>query len=805
MRVCSKVSIGDAPISLEFIGRANIWIDNLDERQSILLARDIICKALLSTAPGQINVIGYDSDLSGVFAPFASLSSGESRKLELVPNEDSLTIRLGYLRQQIQATQNEIQGRTESLIDFRRDIGRPVEGYTLVVLSLDMGMIDNDLRNLIALLMKSGPAAGISFLLLSTTLISISTKNGPYLMLKVEDLAPNTSTLLIEGGEISRQGTGERTSYQFLSATELLDRVEDLATRTRAAALPVIRFDELHDLSRCWERSSADGVTFALGKYGVNDVEVTVGDEANQRHNVLITGAVGQGKSNLISVIVHSLCLRYSPRELELYLLDFKEGVTFKAFSNIGHEEWLPHAIALGLDSDVSFGLSILQSLYREYRQRMQVLKDHDVRSVKELRTTYPEVVMARIVVIIDEFQLMFGDDPRVSQEVVDLLEKSVRLFRAVGIHFILSSQTLGGSLVLSQKKDAVFSQVPIRIALKNSLTESHATLANDNPAAAFLRPREAIVNLDYGAVSQNRKTTIAFADEELLRPLRRLWWERWREKGSRPPFVFESERRARIASAATTVRELRAAGALPSAVVGNLISIDGERLVIPLPDEPGRNIAIIGTPDVGCNQAEGMIEAAALSLACQHPRGDARFVICDFARDELYSQRRPEFDCALRRLGFSLECLSPASFADELKALLDDGRTGDSVYVFGLGFDRWHPQMDPYAQNPPLQDFTVRGPADGMHLIGWWSKASSFREQTMGYGSADAFDAKLFLRLDERSVQSLIGPFSHWRPQENRALASDSVTFSGDVTFLPYAPMAEGDAPALLEAARGQ
>lgn len=141
------------------------------------------------------------------------------------------------------------------------------------------------------------------------------------------------------------------------------------------AYLPVVPFEELHDIRKIWDRSSAEGLTFSIGKHGINNVEITIGDEIGQRHNVVITGAVGQGKSNLISVIIHSLCLRYSPAELVLYLLDYKEGVTFKAFSNIDQDEYLPHARALGLESDVSFGAAILEMLFHEYQRRMGVLK----------------------------------------------------------------------------------------------------------------------------------------------------------------------------------------------------------------------------------------------------------------------------------------------------------------------------------------------------------------------------------------------------------------------------------------------
>ena len=90
-----------------------------------------------------------------------------------------------------------------------------------------------------------------------------------------------------------------------------------------------------------WQHNSRDGITFTVGRYGTSAIAITLGDEINQRHNALVTGAVGQGKSNLISVIVHSLCHRYSPQELQLYLLDFKEGVTLQRFTDgPAGEDW---------------------------------------------------------------------------------------------------------------------------------------------------------------------------------------------------------------------------------------------------------------------------------------------------------------------------------------------------------------------------------------------------------------------------------------------------------------------------------
>ena len=800
LSVCERLDLaGDGRLVVDFLGRSNLWIDGVDEASSVALTRHVICEALTRTSPGQLDIVGYDSDLSGVFAPFAILSSGEAGQLALIDDEAGLKFWLARLKEEIRGVQNVIQGRAASITAFRRLVGRPVEGYRLVVLSLDMGMISVELRGQIALLMKSGPAAGVTFVIVSTTMMSVPTRTGGEVSLKVEDVAPNVCVLEPDGSDVGVSGSKARVSYRPKTALECLRAAERSAEAAAQTALPTIRFDELHDLGAGWGASSADGVTFTVGKYGVNDVSITLGDEVNQRHNALITGAVGQGKSNLISVIIHSLCLRYPPEELRLYLLDFKEGVTFRAFSAIGKDDYLPHAATLGLECDVDFGIAVLESLFSEYRRRMAALKEAGARSIRELRRRDPSVRMPRIVVVIDEFQMMFGDDMRTGQAVADLLERSVRLFRAAGIHFILSSQTLGGSVALAQKRDAIFSQVPVRLALRNSVSESLQTLGPNNPAAAYLRPREAVVNLDYGEPSQNRKTVIAYADEAVLAPLRRRLWERAR-RAFPAPYVFESERRVTLGGAVAYLRGLRGSEATPTACLGDRISVDGQRLAIPLPSEPGRNIAVIGTPDAGCNCAAGMLQSAAASLAYQHPKGDARFLLCDLTGDPVLAAGSP-LDQLVEGAGYFVERVAPRELAGLLQSLLQGAAQDEAVYVIGAGMDRWEYERDPYGQGSPLKDFVERGPSKGLHFVGWWVKASSFTAQVAGYGNSDAFNTKVFLRVDERTVQGLTSPFVRWSSRENRALASDAIEFSEEVAFVPYAPVGADDVAAFRSA----
>ena len=795
--VCSSFSVGDKEkLSADFIGRGNLWINNVYNASVNDLARYVLCEAIFKTAPGQLSILGYDGDLSGVFAPFAALSAGESRILNFITDEKQLMPKLRDLQQQILAVQNVIQGRENSLIEFRKRVQRSIEGYKLVVLSMDMGLINSELMAQLSRLMRSGPAFGISFLIISTTYITLQTSDGREIERSIRSIAPNITVLEPGTGSVSIEGGG-RAPYQPVPAETIIRDSEAFVEKVRTAQLPTVRFAELHDMEHFWTESSVDGLTFCVGKYGINNMEITIGDEINQRHNAVITGAVGQGKSNLISVIIHSLCMRYSPRELQMYLLDFKEGVTFKAFSNIGQPDYLPHARTLGLESDVSFGLAVLNSLFHEYQSRMKLLKEKNMKSIRELRLRFPEIEMPRIVVIIDEFQMMFGDDNQTGQKIADMLEKSVRLFRAAGIHFILASQTLSDSRALANNKESIFGQIPIRIALKNSEREAREVLSQNNPAAAYVRPRESVVNLDYGELSQNRKTVIAFADEAILRPIRRKMWESARGYTT-PPYVFESERRISVSNGIETINGLRKTSKVPVAVIGDKISIDGERIALPMLHEPGRNIAVFGAPDGDCNQAVGILQSAAASLAAQHPKGDARFMFCDFEdAGQSYERKYPHFALLMENLGFFIEDIPREQFSETIQELMAQPPEGETVYIFGSTMDRWEFEPDPFGQASVLKEFVEKGPSRRIHFIGWWVKASKFTAQVAGFGNSDAFNSKIFLRIDERTIQSLTSPFIRWSAQVNRGLIIDDVEFSEEMPFIPYAPVTQADANA--------
>ena len=79
LEVYDKLQFGsNSHLCIDFVGRGNVWINNTYDLSVTKLARQIIFEAIHNTAPGQLSIIGYDSDLSGVLAPFSTLSSGET-------------------------------------------------------------------------------------------------------------------------------------------------------------------------------------------------------------------------------------------------------------------------------------------------------------------------------------------------------------------------------------------------------------------------------------------------------------------------------------------------------------------------------------------------------------------------------------------------------------------------------------------------------------------------------------------------------------------------------------------------------
>ena len=234
--------------------------------------------------------------------------------------------------------------------------------------------------------------------------------------------------------------------------------------------------------------------------------------------HALIGGPSGTGKTNLIFAWIGALAARYSPAELEFYLLDFKEGVSFARFAQGRRDpSWLPHMrlVGINVNTDREFGLALLRFLAEELRRRADAAKKHEVTKLAELRAVDPTGHWPRIVAVVDEFQMLLAGRDVVAREAADLLEDLARRGRSQGIHLVLASQDVRGIEAL-WGRPALVAQFTLRIALPKALR----ILAERNDAAQSLPRHHAVVNAESGMAEGNEVARIPSASD----------WETWSE-----------------------------------------------------------------------------------------------------------------------------------------------------------------------------------------------------------------------------------------------------------------------------------
>src|SRR5207302_285774 len=196
---------------------------------------------------------------------------------------------------------------------------------------------------------------------------------------------------------------------------------------------------------RTWQANSSAALIGPVGYHDGVPVDVVPGDSSP---HAMIGGPSGSGKTNFLYAMLGSFAARYSPDELEFYLLDFKEGVSFAQFTPGRRDpSWLPHArlVGVNINTDREFGLALLRFLSDEMRRRAEAAKAHEVTKLEELRAADPHGRWPRVVAVIDEFQFLFAERDAVTREAVTLLEDVARRGRSQGIHLVLSSQDVSG------------------------------------------------------------------------------------------------------------------------------------------------------------------------------------------------------------------------------------------------------------------------------------------------------------------------------------------------------------------------
>ena len=198
-------------------------------------------------------------------------------------------------------------------------------------------------------------------------------------------------------------------------------------------------------------------ITIPVGMSGNNSVELPLsckdenGTVSGQCIGYMVIGQSGSGKSSFFHSIVLNGCLKYSPKDLQFWLLDFKYGGASSKYSNSG----LPHIRIIAENNKIDDALCLFQMIFEEMDRRNKAFNNNFVDNILDYNRIANQSegmeYFPRIIIAIDEVQEIFREDnASVIQKLVSSI--SVRM-RSAGMHFIMVAQNLseGKSYMLKE------------------------------------------------------------------------------------------------------------------------------------------------------------------------------------------------------------------------------------------------------------------------------------------------------------------------------------------------------------------
>lgn len=261
-------------------------------------------------------------------------------------------------------------------------------------------------------------------------------------------------------------GDGEKIVYSMELGSTTLETYIDAFEHSKDKGLDYKTGYQEKYLPRdkWWTYNTIKGIDLRFGLVDGDPEKpyhITLGDAPV--HGLMI-GATGAGKSVTINDVVANLIIMYPPTELSLVMVDFK-NIEFSFYSDPETHTFsrLPHARVLAGTTDGEYAVSIFKYLYDEMLKRTAVFREHNVKKLEELRLKCPDIVMPRILILIDEFQVMFQEvPPKVLSVIMERIRSLAKLARFCGAHMLFCSQSMKGTM----DKD-VLDQYSLRVALR--------------------------------------------------------------------------------------------------------------------------------------------------------------------------------------------------------------------------------------------------------------------------------------------------------------------------------------------------
>ncbi|MHC5028451.1 MAG: FtsK/SpoIIIE domain-containing protein, partial [Planctomycetota bacterium] len=772
----------DLPALLAFPDACSLLIEAGDDggEQAVETLQTAMFRLLTALPPGKVRFTIIDPvGLGQNFAGFMHLADTHEALVT-----DRIWTEARHIEQRLvdltdhmeNVIQKYLRNEYETIAEYNHHAGEIAEPYRfLVIANFPVNMSETAAKRL-ASIVNSGPRCGVY------TLITQDTRQAVPKGIEMTDVKARSINLVHADGrfKLADEDYGELDLTLDVppDPSFMIPRLKKIGEASKDASRVEVPFRVISpERDDWWTGDATRELQVPLGRSGATSLQ-QLGLGRGTAQHALIAGKTGSGKSTLLHVLITNIALWFRPDEVEVYLVDFKKGVEFKAYAAAN----LPHARAIAIESDREFGLSVLRRLDGELKKRGDTFRDLGVQDLAGYRGLKDPALppIPRTLLIVDEFQELFVEDDRIGQDAALLLDRLVRQGRAFGIHLVLGSQTLGGAYSLAK---STMGQMGVRIALQCSESDSYLILSEDNAGARLLsRPGEAIYNGASGLVEGNSPFQICWLPDETRDVLLKEVAARAANEGyqpAEPQIIFEGNAPADIAKNDALRRALATSAPVAEAVASHAWL--GEAIAIKDPTaavfrrQSGGNLLIVGQRD---ESALAIISSALLSLAAQSPtptNGAApRYHLFNGLLSDSPYASLPETLVDVMPTGANL--VNRRDLADTLQSIVTeiedrqnrDASADPAMHLFFLGLQRFRNlrpsddfsfSMDEDAAPSPdklLKSILADGPTVGVHVIAWCDTATNV-DRSLDRQAMREFDMRVVFQMSATDSTNLI------------------------------------------------
>lgn len=194
---------------------------------------------------------------------------------------------------------------------------------------------------------------------------------------------------------------------------------------------------------------------------------------SNSPH-LLLAGTTGSGKSVVLETILSGAIHFYTPKELQLFLIDPKgnELIDFQRFT-----DYVPQPNGTSSDDAIALLNNGVEEMERRYKLFTELWKTSGkaAKDLNEYNETVAEAErLPRWLIVLDEYSDLLDEAPANKNVIETLVRRLSQKARAAGIHLIIATQKPLATILSS----AIKSNLPGVIALRvRSGTDSHVIL----------------------------------------------------------------------------------------------------------------------------------------------------------------------------------------------------------------------------------------------------------------------------------------------------------------------------------------